>query len=316
MPFGLRNAPATFQRLMDSVLCGLQGTEMFVYLDDIVIYASSLSEHNSKFNKLAERLRKANLKLQSSKCTFLRREVAYLGHVISEEGVKPCPNKVISVKEFPKPKNTRQVREFLGLAGYYRRFIDKFSHISKPLTLLLRKDAKFEWTLAQDKAFEALRTALCTEPVLCYPDFTKPFHITTDASNYAIGAILSQGEINRDQPIAYASRLLHGAELNYATIEKECLAIIYAVQHFRSYIYGKQFNLITDHQPLVWMNSVKDPSSHLLRWRLKLAEYEYKILYKAGKTNTNADALSRNPIQTLTYPLTSDTTTSPLLFQS
>ncbi|CAK9834497.1 Retrovirus-related Pol polyprotein from transposon 412 [Anthophora retusa] len=316
MPFGLRNAPATFQRLMDSVLSGLQGTEMFVYLDDIVIYASSLSEHHSKFTKLAKRLRKANLKLQPSKCTFLRREVAYLGHIISDEGVKPCPNKISAVKEFPKPKNSKQVREFLGLAGYYRRFIDKFSHISKPLTSLLRKEAKFEWNLPQEKAFETLRTALCTEPVLNYPDFSKPFHITTDASNYAVGAILSQGEIGKDSPIAYASRLLHGAELNYATIEKECLAIIYAVQHFRSYIYGKQFNLITDHQPLVWMNSVKDPSSRLLRWRLKLAEYEYKILYKAGKTNTNADALSRNPIQTAIYPLTSDTTTSPLLFET
>ncbi|CAK9796613.1 Retrovirus-related Pol polyprotein from transposon 17.6 [Anthophora quadrimaculata] len=159
MPFGLRNAPATFQRLMDSVLSGLQGTEIFVYLDDILIYASSLSEHHSKFTKLAKRLRKANLKLQPSKCTFLRREFAYLGHIISDEGVKPCPNKISAVKEFPKPKNSQQVQEFLGLAGYYRRFMDKFSHISKPLTSLLRKDPKFEWTLPQDKAFETLRTA-------------------------------------------------------------------------------------------------------------------------------------------------------------
>ncbi|CAK9824012.1 Retrovirus-related Pol polyprotein from transposon 297 [Anthophora retusa] len=312
MPFGLRNAPATFQRLMDSILSGLQGTELFVYLDDIVIYASSLSEHKAKFNRLAERLRRANLKLQPSKCSFLRREVAYLGHIISDEGVKPCPTKISAVKNFPGPKNAKTVREFLGLAGYYRRFINKFSHITKPLTALLRKDTKFEWSAAQERAFETLRNALCTEPVLRYPDFAETFHITTDASGYAVGGILSQGPIGQDRPIAYASRLLHGAELNYSTIEKECLAIIYAVQHFRPYVYGKPFNLITDHQPLVWMHSVKDPSSRLLRWRLKLAEYEYKVVYKAGKRNVNADALSRNPDTTAVLPVSSDSSDIPI----
>ncbi|CAK9796275.1 Retrovirus-related Pol polyprotein from transposon 17.6 [Anthophora plagiata] len=249
---------------MDSILSGLQGTALFVYLDDIVIYASSLSEHKAKFNRLAERLRRANLKLQSSKCSFLRREVAYLGHVISDEGVKPCPTKISAVRNFPRPKNAKSVREFLGLAGYYRRFIDKFSHIAKPLTALLRKDTKFEWSAAQERAFETLRNVLCTEPVLRYPDFSETFHITTDPSGYAVGDILSQGQIGQDRPIAYASRLLHGAELNYSIIEKECLAIIYAVRHFRPYVYGKFFNLITDHQPLVWMHSVKDPSSRFL----------------------------------------------------
>ena len=207
-------------------------------------------------------------------------------------------------------KNVKNVREFLGLAGYYRRFIDKFSQISKPVASLLKKDTEYHWGPDQQHTFETLRAALCSEPVLQYPVFNKPFNITTDASGSAIGAVLSQGEIGHDRPIAYASRLLQDAEMNYSTIEKECLAIIYAVRHFRSYVIGNEFTLVTDHRPLVWMNSVKDPTSRLLRWRLKLAEYDYQIVYKAGKANTNADALSRNPVPTL--PIYSDSTDESL----
>ncbi|CAK9811734.1 Retrovirus-related Pol polyprotein from transposon 297 [Anthophora quadrimaculata] len=316
MPFGLRNAPSTFQRLMDSVLSGLQGNEMFVYLDDIVIYASSITEHNVKFRKLSDRLRKANLKLQPDKCEFLRTEVAYLGHVIGRDGVKPDPRNVKAVKDFPAPKTTKNIKQFLGLAGYYRRFIPKFSHIAKPLTALLKKDAKFEWKAEQERAFNTLREMLCSEPILQYPDFTKPFIVTTDASGYAVGAVLSQGKIGKDLPIAYASRLLNAAEANYATIEKECLAIMYAVQYFRPYLYGREFTLVTDHRPLVWMHNVKDPSSRLVRWRLKLAEYEYRVIYKEGKTNMNADALSRNPVQILPLTANSDSSDDSALFIS
>ncbi|KAL6440856.1 hypothetical protein ACFW04_003346 [Cataglyphis niger] len=299
MPFGLKNAPATFQRLMDQVLSGLQGSELFVYLDDIVLYASSLREHEIKFDKLAERLRQANLKLQPDKCEFLRKEVGYLGHIISDQGVKPDPAKIRAVKEFPTPRNAKNIKQFLGLAGYYRRFIPNFSKTARPLTNLLKKEEPFDWTDKQESAFVQLREALCTEPILQYPDFTKPFVVTTDASGYAIGGILSQGSIGKDLPIAYTSRLLNTAEKNYSTIEKELLAIVYCVNYFRPYLYGRRFELVTDHKPLVWLHSVKDPTSRLVRWRLKLAEYEYEVKYKAGRTNVNADALSRNPAQTL-----------------
>ncbi|XP_025267772.1 uncharacterized protein LOC112639094 [Camponotus floridanus] len=296
MPFGLKNAPATFQRLMDQVLSGLQGAELFVYLDDIVLYASSLREHELKFNKLAERLKKANLRLQPDKCEFLRKEVGYLGHIISDKGVKPDPEKIRAVRDFPRPKHAKNIKQFLGLAGYYRKFIPNFSKLAFPLTELLKKDREFKWNPEQEQAFTTLRDSLCTQPVLQYPDFTKPFVLTTDASGYAIGGILSQGTIGKDLPIAYASRLLNDAEKNYSTIEKELLAIVYCVNHFRPYLYGRKFALVTDHKPLVWLHSVKDPTSRLVRWRLKLAEYEYEVTYKAGKTNVNADALSRNPI--------------------
>jgi len=303
MPFGLKNAPATFQRLMDQALAGLQGTEVFVYLDDIVLYASSLKEHEIKFNKLAERLRKANLKLQPDKCEFLRKEVTYLGHIIGEDGVRPDPQKINAVKNFPRPNNAKTIKQFLGLAGYYRRFIQDFSKIARPLTCLLKKDIKFDWTDAQELAFTTLREALCSQPLLQYPDFSQPFVVTTDASKYAVGGILSQGPVGGDHPIAYTSRLLNSAEQNYSTIEKELLAIVYSVNHFRPYLYGHKFLLVTDHKPLVWLHSVKDPTSRLLRWRLKLAEYEYTVAYKAGKTNLNADALSRNPAPAPTLPI-------------
>lgn len=317
MPFGLKNALATFQRLMDQVLTGLQGTELFVYLDDIVLYASSLREHKIKFDKLAERLRSANLKLQPDKCEFLRKEVGYLEHIIGRDGVKPDPSKISAVKEFLRPRNAKNIKQFLGLAGYYRRFIPNFSKAARPLTDLLKKDEEFRWKEEQEQAFAQLRNALCTEPILQYPDFAKPFVVTTDASGYAIGGILSQGPIGKDAPMAYTSRLLNNAEKNYSTIEKELLAIVYCVNHFRPYLYGRKFSLVTDHKPLVWLHSVKDPTSRLVRWRLKLAEYEYDVIYKAGKTNVNADALSRNPVEAKTtredaqvLPVDQDTTPS------
>lgn len=297
MPFGLKNAPATFQRIMDKVLTGMQGTEMFVYLDDIVLYASSLREHEIKFEKLANKLREANLKLQPEKCEFLRKEVTYLGHIISENGVQPDPKKLEAVKNFPVPKNQKNIKQFLGLAGYYRRFIEGFSNIAKPLTNLLKGGIEFKWNQKEQDSFNTLKNTLCQEPVLQYPDFSKPFIITTDASGTAIGAILSQGPIGKDRPISYASRVLNDAEKNYSTIEKELLAIVYAVKHFRPYLYGKKFVLVTDHKPLTWLHKAKDPTSRLARWKIKLAEYDYEIVYKAGKTNVNADALSRNPVQ-------------------
>lgn len=297
MPFGLKNAPATFQRLMDLVLSGLQGENLFVYMDDIVIYATSLEEHERKYNALIERLRKANLKLQPDKCEFLKSKVTYLGHVIGKDGVRPNPKKLEAVRHFPRPKTPKNIKQFLGLAGYYRRFIPDFSRIAKSLTTLLKNDTRFEWTTTQEESFEILKQKLCEEPVLQYPDFTRPFILTTDASGTAIGGILSQGEINKDQPVAYASRTLTDNEFKYDTYEKEALAIVYCVKHFRPYLYGRKFTLVTDHKPLMWFKNAQDANMRILRWRLKLGEYDYEVIYKSGKTNVNADALSRNPVR-------------------
>jgi len=224
VPFGLKGAPATFQHLMNTVLN--TGLKAFVYLDDIIIYALSIADHSEKLKAVFERLRTFYLKLQPSKCTFMRKEVNYLGHFITDQGVKPNPQKIKCVIEFPIPTNEKEVKSFLGLSGYYRRFVPGYGQIAKPLTTLLKKDVIFKWTDLCQEAFDTLKKILTTEPLLQYPDFTRTFNLTCDASNYAIGCVLSQGPIGVDLPIAYASRTLNRAELNYNTTEKELCAIV------------------------------------------------------------------------------------------
>lgn len=293
LPMGLKNSPPTFQRLMNNVLCNLIGLQCLVYLDDIIIFSVDIREHSKRLREVFNRLRMHTLKLNPAKCEFLSKEVIYLGHKISENGVQPDERKVKSVKNFPIPKNVKDIKSFLGLTGYYRNFIPEYSKISKPLTNLLKKEVKFDWSTTCNEAFESLKTILCREPILQFPDFTKPFTITCDASNYAVGSVLSQGEGKHELPIAYSSRTLNRAEINYTTTEKELVAILFGVKQYRPYIYGRRFCIVTDHKPLTWLFSVKDPSSRLMRWRIKLDEFDFEIKYKSGKTNNNADALSR-----------------------
>lgn len=248
LTFGLKTAPATFQHMMNSVLSGLTGTRCFAFLEDIVVYATSLAEHDTKLREVLGRLRRYKLKLQPKKCEFLRKEVSYLGHVITENGVKPDPAKVNALHKFPTPSTARQLKAFLGMAGYNRKFIQNFSRIASPLHKLLKKDAKFEWAEDQENAFQKLKSRLTTQPILQYPDFAREFILTTDASIEGLGAVLSQGEVGKDLPIAYASRSLSKAESNYSTSEKELLAIIWGVKYFRPYLYGSKFKIVTDHK--------------------------------------------------------------------
>ena len=303
MLMGLKGSHSTFQALMDKVLSGLQGIELFVYMDDIVIYAESLEDHIRKIKKLFGRLKTAGLTLQPDKCLFLRKEVMYLGHIISEEEVRPDPKKTQAVSEFPRPRNAKNIKQFLGLAGYYRRFIPNFPKIAKPLHYLLQKNIKFIWGEAQEGVFVALRQTLCSGPILQYPNFNEPFVVTTDASDYALGGVLSQGPIGKDLPIAYTSRALICAELKYTTTEKELVAIIHAVKQFRPYLYGRKFTLVTEHRPLLWLHKLKDPIARISRWKILLREYDYEITHKPGKINMNADALSRNPITSSPTPI-------------
>lgn len=302
MPFGLKNAPATFQRLMNTVLTGLEGVKCFVY-QDIVVYGSSLQDHNNKLIEIFEKLSEHNLKLQPDKCEFLRKEVSYLGHIISDKGVQPNPDKIEAILNIKQPKNPKDIKSFLGLVGYYRKIIPNFSKTAKPLTNLLKKEHPFIWSEECEKSFQRLKISLTKEPILQYPNFEQPFVLTTDASNDAIGSVLSQGPIGSDLPISYYSRTLNNAEQNYSTAEKELLAIVDSVKHFRPYLFGQKFKVISDHKPLTWLMNCKDPSSRLVRWRLKLLEYDYEIAYKPGKMNSNADFLSR-PINQISSDLT------------
>lgn len=293
MPFGLKNAPSTFQRVMDNVLRNLLGKVCLVYMDDIIVYSTSLQEHLVNLRKVFDALQTYNLKIQMDKSEFLCKEVAFLGHVVTPEGVKPNPDKVMAIKNWPIPKTETELRGFLGTLGYYRRFIKDFAKIVKPLTKPLRKGEKVVHSEEFVETFNKCKIILTSSHVLQYPDFTKPFILTTDASNFAIGAVLSQGPIGQDRPVAFASRTLTKTEERYSVIEKEFLAITWGCKYFRPYLYGKRFTLFTDHKPLTYMFSLKDPNDKMLRWRLRLQEFDYDVKHRAGKQNIVADGLSR-----------------------
>ena len=290
MPFGLKNAPATFQRVMDNVFREFINKFAFIYMDDIVIFSKSLNEHIQHLTLIFNKLRLFNLKIQPDKSHFLRKDVEFLGHIITPSGIKPNPSKLSAIENFPIPKTTKEIKSFLGLIGYYRRFISSFAKVVSPLTKCLKKDAKLNFNDPEYvRAFYHCKEILMNAPVLAYPDFSKTFKLTTDASNVAVGAVLSQC----DRPIAYHSRTLNSAERNYSTIEKELLAILDSVKRFRPYLYGKRFIIETDHKPLAWLYKIKEPNSRLIRWRLKLEEFDFEVIYKKGKDNVVADALSR-----------------------
>jgi hypothetical protein len=210
LQFGLKGAPATFQRLMTTVLRGIEGIKCLVYLDGVVFYGENLKIHNESLREVLDRMRRYNMKLQPDKCEFMRKEVSYLRHVLGQNGMWPDEKRIEAVQNFPEPRTTRELKSFLGLAGYYRRLIPNFSKIAKPLTELLKKNTPYVWDKTE-KAFVHLKTTLKTEPLLQYPDFTRPFVLNTDAINDAIGAVLSQGPIRKDAPIGYASRTLNNA---------------------------------------------------------------------------------------------------------
>jgi transposase InsO family protein len=278
---------------MTNILSGLIGTKALIYLDDIVLWGATLQEHNERLIEIFDRLRVYSLRLQPDKCEFLRKEVCYLGHKITPEGVKPDEGKVIAVKNFPVPSNTKQLKAFLGLAGYYRRFVPNFSKIAKPLHKLTCKNTPYIWGNDQKEAFETLKTILCNQPLLQYPDFEKEFIVTCDASADGIGSVLSQGVIGNDLPVGYASRVLTKAERNYSTIERELTAIVWACRQFRPYVWGRKLTIVTDHKPLTWIFKMNDQNSRIMRLKLKLEEFDYTIIYKRGKENSNSDGLSR-----------------------
>ena len=222
------------------------------------------------------------------------RETKFLGFDIDEKGIRPSKEKFEAMKNYPVPKNAKGVKKFLGMASYYRKFIPNYSRITEPINRLLKKNCKFIWTVDCENNFRQIKSLLINPPILIYPNFAKKFFVTTDASGVGLGAVLSQvGDDNLEHPICYASRLLNVAEKNYCATELECLGVVWAIDQFRPYVYGRTFKVKCDHNPLVYLNNVKNKSSRLTRWRLSLSEYDFEIEYKKGVLNTNADALSR-----------------------
>lgn len=298
-PFGLAQAPAYFQRLMNEVISEMPFA--FVYLDDILLFSSSVKEHLKHMRKLFQQLRKAQLKLKESKCSFLKAHVQYLGHFISGEGIEPVPEKVQSIKEMPAPTTPKLVRQFLGLVGYYRKFIPRFSDIARPLTNLTKKEESFQWTKTCQAAYDMLRTALTEEPILKYPDTEKPYILYTDASKYAWACVLTQ-EFEHDfdgkkkkihHPITYQSGLFKGSQLNWATLTKEAFAIYMSVKKLAYYLEDADITLRSDHLPLKKFLEQNTLNSKVNNWAVEISPFRIKFEYIKGIKNTLADTMSR-----------------------
>ena len=298
MPFGLANAPATFQRYVDECLREFIGKYCAVFFDDCMVYTTgSLKQHLDEVEAVLLKLCSVGLEASPSKCKFAYRELRFVGHIVGRGTIKPDPEKLRAVKEFPLPTNLTQLKGFLGLANYYRKFINGFAKIARPMYTMTTKGADFVWSQARIMAFEELKTALISAPCLYAPDFKIPFVLQTDASGIGISGILSQYVRTEEHPVGYVSRQLNSAEQNYSPTEWECLAVVWSIAQFEVFLIDAPFTIVTDHSALQWLATKKMENKRLTRWALTLQEYSYTIQHRAGTANANADALSRSPLE-------------------
>lgn len=295
MAFGLCNSGATLCRLVDQIIgCDLE-PNVFVYLDDIIIATDTFDDHVKIIREVAKRLRNAGLTVSSEKSRFVMKKLKYLGYIIGGDGIEPDPEKIKAIVDYPIPKNVKDIRRLLGMAGWYRRFLRDFATVTTPISDMLKKSkTKFTWSREADEALQSLKKSLTSTPILANPDYSKPFIIQTDASNFGIGAVLVQGEGDDEKVIAYLSQKLTSTQQKYQTTERECLAVIGAIEKFRPYIEGSKFKVVTDHASLQWLQNLKDPSGRLGRWALRLQPYDYEIVHRKGSLMVVPDALSRS----------------------
>lgn len=300
LPFGLNISPNSFCRMMAIAFSGLKPEQCFLYVDDIIVLGNNEHNHIDNLKTVFDRCRKYNLKLNPEKCIFFKCEITYLGHKCTDHGILPDDLKIEAVKKYPKPTDKASVKSFTAFMNYYRRFIENFADIARPLHQMTGKNVTFEWTEECENAFQTLKNKLLNPPILQYPNFNEEFIITVDASNFACGAVLSQNIDGNDLPIAYISRSFQKGEKNKPIIEKELLGIHFAVKTFEPYIWGKHFTIRTDHKPLVHLYNLKNPTSKLSLIRMDLETFNFTIVYIPGKLNVTADALSRITIDDLT----------------
>lgn len=310
MPFGLKNAPSIFQRCVNDILHEFIGKFAYVYIDDVLIFSKTTEEHIKHISIIFQALHNANMKISNEKSHFFKTEIEFLGHIIKYNEITVDPEKIATIRDYETPNTLKQLRSFLGLSGYYRKFIADYAIFTKPLTIFLRgenglvkanQSGKIAINLDQPalESFNKIKILLQEKIELYQPDFKKPFELTTDASNYALGAVLSQDK----HPITFISRTLNKTEQNYATNEKEILAIVWALQKLRNYLYGiANLTIYTDHQSLIHSISEKNPNNKLKRWKNFIAEFGAEIKYKPGLQNIVADALSRHQINYITDP--------------
>ena len=295
LSMGLANAPGQFQRLMDLILAGLTFECCLVYLDDIICYSRTFEEHLTRLGTIFDRLAKANLKLKASKCQLFQTEVHFLGHIVSRQGIAADPEKIRTVANWPRPRNLREVRSFLGLSGYYRKFVAGYADIAKPLHMLTNKEQSFEWKEAQEQSFQKLKDKLITAPILSSPADEGIYVLDTDASLTGLGAVLQQKQNEELKVIAYGSRCLSRSEQNYSTTRRELLAMIYGFKQFRQFLLGRKFILRVDHSALVYLRTTRDLMGQAARWLEFIEEYDFDLVHRAGTAHGNCDALSRFP---------------------
>ena len=299
VPFGLSRAPAYFQLLMNKVLHGLDFA--MTYLDDIIIFSKNELQHLEHLETVFSHLREAGLKMKCSKCDFFKKEIHYLGHLISTEGISPLPNKLDCIQHMPVPKNAKKIKQFLGLTGYYRKFVPRFADISMPLNTLTKMDQKFEWTPACPKSFDLLKETLCSEPILKYADISKPYTLYTDASKFGWVGVLTQSHktvINgksttTDHPVAFVSGLFRGSQLNWTTLMKEAVAIYMSVKKLSFYLTDAKILLRSDHKPLEKFLQKNTLNSKVNNWAMELETFNIQFDYIKGSSNVLADTLSR-----------------------
>lgn len=293
LPFGLTTAPSVFQRIIDRVIGADLEPYVFTYLDDIIVISPTFEKHLEILKIVFDRINNAGFTLNRNKCQFCRPEIKYLGYVVNKCGLHVDPDKVQAILKYERPKSTSDIRRFIGMASWYRRHIENFSIITAPLTNLLRKHARFVWTDECESAFQTLKNHLVAAPVLSCPDFSKTFTIQCDASDYGIGAALTQEFDDGEKVICYLSQSLSRQQRKFSTTEKECLAVLWAIEKLRPYVEGSHFKVITDHYSLLWLRKLQNPSGRLARWSVRLQQYDFEIIHRKGKEHLVPDALSR-----------------------
>ena len=295
MPIGLTGSPPTFQCLVEKVLVGLTWKICVPYLDDIIIISSAPEEHLERLRLVFKRFCARNLKINPDKCDFFRMKVQFLGHIVSKDGLEVDPSKIEAVQKFPVSRSQTEVKQFLGLTSYYRRFVPKFAEIARPLHKASETSTKFEWTPEAQDAFESLKLKLTSTPILAFPCLREPFVLHTDASQFAMCAVLAQMQDGKERAICYASKSLSKSQTIYSATRRVLLALVTFTRHFRHYLLGQKFTIVTDHSALQWLHSFKDPDGITARWLEKLAPFDYEVRHRPGKSMGHADGLSRIP---------------------
>ena len=312
LPFGLTNTPASFQRLLEHVLRNYIAKFAILYIDNILTYSTTFSDHLNHVAQVLQTLKEAHLKIRISKCQFAKNSVEFLGHLITPDEIGPNKKNIEALTSFPTASKIKDVRAFLGLCNYYRCFIKNYSILASPLLQLLKKNVTFHWHSPQHESSMALKERLATTPILVYSDFSIPFKLYTDASGDSIGFNLTQIQHSRERAIVYSGINFSDTEKKHSVSEREALSVIVAIQKCRPYLLGNHFTVVVDHEALKWLISLCDSFGRLARWALTLQEYDFNIQYRPGKDHGNADALSRHVYTISQQPIFPQTSTEEL----